>query len=63
VDYSAGPYPVAVVELDEQPALRFTSTLIDYEPADLVIGTRVELDWIERSGAPFPVFRPLRGRP
>jgi uncharacterized OB-fold protein len=63
VDYSAGPYPVAVVELDEQPALRFTSTLIDYEPADLVIGTRVELDWIERSGAPFPVFRPRPGRP
>lgn len=62
VDYSAGPYPVVVVELQEQTGLRFTSTIIDYQPADLAIGAPVELDWIERAGAPFPVFRPAGGR-
>jgi uncharacterized OB-fold protein len=58
VDYAAGPYPVAAVELEEQPALRFTSTVIDCPPDRLRIGLPVELTWIEREGAPFPVFRP-----
>ena len=58
VDYAAGPYPVAAVELEEQPALRFTSTVVDCPPDRLRIGLPVELTWIEREGAPFPVFRP-----
>jgi uncharacterized protein len=57
VDYAAG-YPVATVELDEQPGLRFTSTVIGAPPGELRIGQRVDLAWIEREGAPFPVFRP-----
>ncbi|MDA8045558.1 MAG: zinc ribbon domain-containing protein [Actinomycetota bacterium] len=60
VDYAAGPYPVVVVELEEQAGLRFTSTIVGYEPSDLAIGTAVELEWIERAGTPFPVFRPVR---
>ena len=58
VDYAAGPYPVITVELDEQEHLRYTSTLIDATDEQTRIGQRVELDWVERHGAPFPVFRP-----
>lgn len=51
------PYPVVTVELDEQPGLRFTSTVVGSAPADVRIGRRVTLQWIERAGAPLPVFR------
>lgn len=56
VDYST-PYPVVTVELDEQPGLRFTSTVVGAAQGDIEIGRRVELDWIERAGVPLPVFR------
>ncbi|MBV9512087.1 MAG: OB-fold domain-containing protein [Caulobacteraceae bacterium] len=56
VDYS-NPYPVATVELDEQPGLRFTSTIVGAPNEAIAIGKRVKLDWIERGGAPMPVFR------
>jgi len=56
VDYTDG-YPVATVELEEQPGLRFTSTVIGVPKEDIVIGAPVELDWIERGGRPLPVFR------
>lgn len=56
VDYTEG-HPVVTVELDEQPALRFTSTVTaDFPAADLAIGTPVTLEWIERDGTPMPVF-------
>lgn len=58
VDYAAGPHPVAVVELEEQPALRFTSTVVDCAVDDVHIGMPVELTWIDRAGVPFPAFRP-----
>ena len=57
VDYAQGPYPVVTVELDEQAGLRFTSTVVGAPPADLAIGQAVTLDWIDRNGVPFPVFR------
>jgi uncharacterized OB-fold protein len=56
VDYST-PYPVVTVELDEQTGLRFTSTVVDAANAEITIGRRVELGWIDRAGVPFPVFR------
>jgi uncharacterized OB-fold protein len=58
VDYSKGPYPVVTVELEEQPALRYTSTVVNCDPSDIAIGMPVQLTWIERHGAPFPVFEP-----
>jgi uncharacterized OB-fold protein len=58
VDYSKGPHPVTTIELEEQEALRFTSTVIDCPLEDIRIGLSVELTWIERFGSPFPVFRP-----
>ena len=56
VDYST-PYPVVVVELDEQPGLRFTSTVIGARNDEILIGRRVELGWFERAGSPRPAFR------
>jgi uncharacterized OB-fold protein len=55
VDYST-PYPVVSVELDEQPGLRFTSTVTGAERAAIAIGARVELGWADRAGTPLPVF-------
>jgi uncharacterized protein len=62
IDYDADPHPVVTVELDEQPGLRFTSTVVDADHDDIVIGARVTLAWIQRDGRPFPVFR-LAGTP
>jgi len=60
VDYST-PYPVVTVELDEQPGLRTTSTVVGAPNDAITIGARVALDWIERDGAPLPVFRLAAG--
>lgn len=57
IDYSSQPHSVVTVELDEQLGLRFTSTVIDTAAHEIQIGVRVILDWIERTGAPVPVFR------
>ena len=56
VDYRT-PHPVVTVELEEQEGLRHTSTVVGAPNEAIVIGAPVELDWIERDGAPFPVFR------
>lgn len=61
VDYTM-PYPVVTVELEEQPGLRFTSTVVGADNNDIRIGAAVRLDWSERSGAPMPVFV-LSGEP
>ena len=60
VDYKQ-PHPVATIELDEQPGLRISSTVIDCPLDKLRIGMRVELTWIDRWGAPYPVFKPAAG--
>jgi uncharacterized protein len=56
VDY---PYPVIAVDLIEQrdPPVRITSTLLDPGDGPVAIGTPVQLVWVQRHGAPFPVFR------
>jgi uncharacterized protein len=60
VDYST-PYPVVTVELEEQPGLRFTSTVVGSPNDDVVIGAPVELAWIDRDGVPVPAFRLATG--
>lgn len=62
VDYST-PYPVVVVELDEQLGLRFTSTVVGSPNDQITIGERVILDWIDRAGTPLPAFRLVSGEP
>lgn len=55
VDYST-PYAVGAVELEEQVGLRFTSSIVGSAGSVPTIGAPVELAWIERGGAPFPIF-------
>jgi uncharacterized OB-fold protein len=62
VDYST-PYPVVTVDLDEQPGLRFSSTVVGAGCEEIQIGRRVELDWIMRGKTPLPVFRLARPGP
>ena len=57
VDY-ATPLPVATVELEEQEGLRYTSTVVRCPPDELRIGLAVQLSWVERHDAPYPVFEP-----
>jgi uncharacterized protein len=57
IDYTT-PHPAAVIELEEQPGLRYASTVVGIEPEAIEIGMAVELAWIDRDGAPFPVFQP-----
>jgi uncharacterized OB-fold protein len=59
VDYST-PYPVVTVEFDEQPGLRFTSTVVGADNNDIRVGAAMRLEWSERAGAPMPVFE-LKG--
>jgi hypothetical protein len=60
VDYSGG-FPLAAIELAEQPGLRVTTTVVDCPRGRLRVGLRVELTWIDRDGAPWPAFRPAGG--
>jgi uncharacterized OB-fold protein len=58
VDYGHGGYPVAIVELVEQPDLRLSTTLVRCAKQDVRIGMRLRLTWIERDRHPVPVFEP-----
>jgi uncharacterized protein len=60
VDYSGG-FPLAAIELAEQPGLRVEATVVDCPRDRLRVGLAVELTWIERDGAPWPAFRPADG--
>lgn len=55
VDYTR-PYPVASVDLDEQPGLRFTAGVRVGDDRRPAIGTRVHLVWSTRTGRPLPMF-------
>ncbi|ABH00526.1 conserved hypothetical protein (plasmid) [Rhodococcus jostii RHA1] len=58
VDYSE-PHPVVTVELDEQPGLRVTTTIVGLPVDQVQIGMKVELTWIDRGGEPTPAFRAI----
>ena len=61
----AGGFPLAAIELAEQPGLRVEATVLDCPRDRLRVGLDVELTWIDRDGAPWPAFRPaaLPGAP
>ena len=58
VDYSR-PHPVATIELDEQPGLRITTTIIGCNPSNVDIGMRMMATPIERDGMPMIAFTPV----
>jgi uncharacterized protein len=52
------PYVVAIVDLDEQPALRLTTNVVDCEPDAVTIGMRVEVLFEQHDDVWIPLFRP-----
>ncbi len=58
VDY-AEPYPLAAVELAEEPGLRIVTTIVNCVKEDIQLGPAGPAPtWIERAGNPVPAFEP-----
>jgi uncharacterized protein len=55
------PYVIAIVELVEQPGLRFTTNVVDCDPDHVRIGMPVEVTFEAAGDAWAPVFRPYAG--
>jgi hypothetical protein len=50
---------VAIVELDEQTGLRFTTNIVECEVDDVHIGMAVEVTFDQAGEAWVPLFRPV----
>ncbi|MFD0364657.1 OB-fold domain-containing protein [Nocardia sp. GCM10030253] len=57
------PYVVAQVALEDDPRVRLTTNVIDCDPADLVLGMRVEVTFRADGDVWLPLFRPVRDQP
>lgn len=54
-----GPYPVVLVELEEDPRVRIVSNLVDYTPGQLKVGEPVEVVFDDVTAeVTLPKFRP-----
>jgi hypothetical protein len=51
------PYIIAVIELDDDPALRLTSRLVDVQPEEALVGMRVRVCFEEAGDVWLPLFR------
>ncbi|MGZ8819646.1 MAG: Zn-ribbon domain-containing OB-fold protein [Mycobacterium sp.] len=58
-DGTAAPYPIAVVELDEQRGLRLTTNLVGIATEDVRIGMPVEVIFEDHGDVYLPLFRPV----
>jgi len=52
------PYVIAVVELDDQPSLRFTTNLVHCDPEKVTIGMPVRVVFEHHEDIFVPVFAP-----
>ena len=52
------PYVIAIVELEEQPGLRFITNIVGCDPEAVRIGLPVQVDFEAAGEAWAPVFRP-----
>ncbi|MEV7983124.1 OB-fold domain-containing protein [Streptomyces sp. NPDC086519] len=52
------PYVVAQVALEEDPRIRLTTNTVGCDPADLVLGMRMEVVFEQAGQVWFPLFRP-----
>lgn len=52
------PYVIAVVELDDQPGLRFTTNVVNCDPESVSIGMPVRVTFEHHDDAFVPVFEP-----
>jgi uncharacterized OB-fold protein len=53
------PYVIAVVALEEDPAVRLTTNLVDVDPDDVGLGTPVEVVFEHHDDVWLPLFRPV----
>jgi len=51
------PYVIAIVELDEQPALRFLTNIVDSPVNEIAIGMRVSVTFLQCEDVWLPQFR------
>lgn len=51
VDYSEG-HPLVAIELDEQPGLRISGTIVGTAPDQIAVGDRVQMVWRDIDGRP-----------
>jgi len=52
------PYVVAIIELAEQPGLRFVSNVIGCAPEDVFIGMPVAVQFLQQEDVWVPLFAP-----
>jgi uncharacterized OB-fold protein len=52
------PYVIAIVEIEEAPYVRLTTRIVDCEPGEIAIGTRVRVVFEEQGPAWMPLFKP-----
>jgi len=52
------PMPVAAIELDEQPGLRYLSRVLNCTVEALVHDMPLRLTWFEENGRQWPAFEP-----
>lgn len=58
-DGTTDPYIIGVVEMDEQPALRLMTNVVDVAADDVHIGMPVEVVFEDHQPVYLPVFRPV----
>lgn len=56
------PLPLAAVELDEQPGLRYLSTIVNCPEDAITLDMPVRLVWVDRQGMTWPAFEPAERR-
>ncbi len=52
------PYVIALVELEEQEALRLMTNIVECSPDDVYVGMPVEVVFDEHDGVWLPLFKP-----
>ena len=57
------PYVVGQVVLEEDPAVRLTTTVVGADAGDLVLGMRMRAEFQQADDVWLPVFRPAPGQP
>jgi uncharacterized protein len=57
----AVPYVIGLIELDDQPALRMLTNIVDVDAGDVHVGMPVEVAFEDRGDVTLPQFRPRRG--
>ncbi len=55
------PYCIAIVEIDEDPSVRFTTNIVNCPPEDVTIGMPVRVVFEQHEDVYIPLFEPVAG--